>query len=186
MEPTRPVGDSVTGTNNVFDLATALASASLPHGSEPETDTTAIVHRMGVRVGDLGLLFSSDDGREVMTPPVMSRLPNTVSWLRGLANVRGDLVPVVDLAVALDVSRQPGVPGYLLILVHGDTSIGLLIDGLPRLFSFSAAERVVAPMSLPPLLRDSAVGAYAHAGRHWFDVDLQMLYTTLAQHIARA
>ncbi len=39
---------------------------------------------------------------------------------------------------------------------------------------------------MPPLLADSVMAAYEHAGRVWLDVDLNVLFDTLARHIAAA
>ena len=61
--------------------------------------------RMAVRVGELGLLLPWDGGREVLPAPAANRIPNTAAWLRGVANVRGALIPVVDLAVAFGVEH---------------------------------------------------------------------------------
>ena len=74
-------------------------------------------------------------------------MPNTVAWLRGLTNVRGSLVPVVDAAAALGVAHQSGVPPYLLIFGQGDTAMGMLIDGLPRLLSLNAVERLFSDVT---------------------------------------
>jgi chemotaxis signal transduction protein len=144
------------------------------------------IQRMCVSVGDLGLLFASNDGREVIAPPVVSRIPYTASWLRGFANVRGELVPVVDTAAAFGASRQAGASVYLLIFGHGETSIGLLIDGLPRLADFGVSQRLTDRPALPPLLQDSVIAAYEHAGRVWLDIDLNAMFDALARHIALA
>lgn len=144
-----------------------------------------ILRRMCVRVGELGLLFPFDAGREVIVPPAASRVPNTASWLRGLANVRGTLVPVLDAAAAFAVAREAKTPPYLLILGHGDTAVGLIIDGLPRLLEIDIAERQPEQSHAPPLLHDSVIAAYTHGGRVWLDIDLDILLDTLAAQVAR-
>jgi twitching motility protein PilI len=43
-------------------------------------------------------LVTRDEVREVlMVPPAITRVPGAKSWVRGLANVRGHLLPLVDL-----------------------------------------------------------------------------------------
>ena len=140
---------------------------------------------MCFRVGELGLLFPWDAGREVVPPPSVTRIPNTASWFAGLANVRGSLVPVVDVAAALGVARRTGVPGYLLIFGQGEDALGLLIDGLPRLLDVKPAERIASLPALPSLLDgDIVTGAYEHGDWVWLDVKFDALLSALGRGIA--
>lgn len=190
MEPNDPLGSlsqappGTLGTAGVAELINAVhGAAESPAGADADSQTFA---RMCFRVGHLGLLAPPNDGREVITPPPVSRVPNTASWMRGLANIRGELVPVVDAAAALGVTRQTGARTYLLIFGQGENTIGLLIDGLPRLLHLSATGQLPEPPGMPRLLADSVMAAYEHTDRVWLDVDLDVLFDTLARHIALA
>ena len=140
--------------------------------------------RMGFRVGELGLLFPLTAGREVIAPPLVSRIPNTVGWLRGLANVRGTLVPVIDAAAALGVTRNAEAPVYLLIFGSGQTAVGLLIDGLPRSLEIDVAASAIERPDVPWLLDDSVLAAFRHDDHIWLDVDLDVFFDTVARHVS--
>lgn len=143
-----------------------------------------ILRRMGFRVGELGLLFPWDAGREVVVPPRVGRIPNTAPWFAGLANVRGGLVPVVDTAAAFSVVRQTGVPGYLFIFDDREETLGLLIDGLPRVIEVKASQRLASLPLLPTLLEGGVVmAAYDQADRVWLDLNLDALSDALGQGI---
>lgn len=170
------------------DIAQTIAG---PHRTNADTTPAAdeanageeLRQRMGVRIGALQLLIPVDAGREVIPPPPISRIPYTASWLRGLANVRGGVVPVVDLAAALEtgagVTRQP----YLLISGHGEAAMGLLIDGLPRLVNLTAADRPTEPRQIAPLLQDAIISAYERDGGVWLEVDLPILFDTITRNV---
>ena len=49
------------------------------------------------RLGDNRMIAPLDDVLEILTYPELSFVPNTCYWVRGIANVRGNLLPVVDL-----------------------------------------------------------------------------------------
>ena len=143
------------------------------------------LQRMGFHVGDLALLVRWDAGREVVLPPPVSRIPNTASWFTGLANVHGGLVPVVDTAAALGVTRQAGAPGYLLIFGHGEDTLGLLIDGLPHLLDVDDSRQLASLPELPALLQYGVVAAaYDHADRVWLDLNLDALSDAVDGSIA--
>jgi twitching motility protein PilI len=53
---------------------------------------------VGFRLGSERFVVPRDEVREVlMVPPAITRVPGAKSWVRGLANVRGHLLPLVDL-----------------------------------------------------------------------------------------
>jgi len=176
--------DSVAKLNALLNSDGPGANDSAGPGDIDDSAGSSVVQRMAMRIGELGLLFSVNAGREVVAPPSVSRIPNTAPWLRGLANVRGSLVPVVDAAVALGVTRTSGTPSYLLIFGQGESAIGLVIDGLPRLLDIeingSPADLPPVPSSLTPYVS----AAYEHAGRIWYDVDLDGWFGVLADQVA--
>lgn len=159
------------------------ADAAVSAATDAETDFQR--QRMSVRVGEFGLLMPWDGAHEVTPTPPTSRLPNTAAWLRGLANVRGSLVPVVDVALALGDSRRRRAD-FLLICGHGDASVGLLIDGLPRAFDIGAAQSQGGPVPIPTPFDASAIALYRHEDRFWIDLDLAMLFDLLTRHLAAA
>src|SRR5690606_1953493 len=103
-----------------------------------------------------------------------------------LTNVRGELVPVVDTAAAFGVARDARARPYLLIFGQGEAAVGLLIDGLPRLFDPGAAVPRPTPAELPNLLAGSVIGACEHDGRTWLDIDVDRLLDALARHAPHA
>src|SRR5581483_4275050 len=56
---------------------------------------------LGFRLGEHWLVAPREDVREVITLPKVTRVPGAKPWLLGVANVRGNLLPVTDLAQML-------------------------------------------------------------------------------------
>lgn len=191
MDTDRPVtaGREQSSEASPAGLADPLSALdrtfALPNEkTEQDGPADHALQRMCFRVGELGLLFPWNAGREVVVPPRISRIPHTAPWFAGLANVRGGLVPVVDTAAAFGVVRQAGVPGYLLIFGDKEDAIGLLIDGLPRLLDVKVSERLASLPLLPTLLEGGVVlVAYHHTDRVWLDLNLDALSEALGQGI---
>lgn len=68
--------------------------------------------------------------REVALLPMLTRVPLAPPALLGLANVRGNVVPVLSLAAL--VSRAPGGETRLVVVEDGET-VGLAVDRVSRL-----------------------------------------------------
>jgi chemotaxis signal transduction protein len=154
----------------------------LPEDEARETRSKT-QERLAFRVGPLGMLIAPDAGREVVPPPAVSRLPHLPAWLNGVANVRGLLLPVVDLAAAFGLERDKLLRPYLLICGAGEDAMGLLVDGLPLPRSFELTERMSGLPPHPELLQGHVYGAYEREGAVWLDVEVQGLFKNLGERI---
>ena len=66
--------------------------------ASPDAQTPAQVWRgIGFSVGGRRLVTSMADITEVMHCPKLARVPGAKAWLMGIANLRGALLPVVNL-----------------------------------------------------------------------------------------
>ncbi len=85
---------------------------------------------IGFRLGAEQFIVSREDIREVlMVPSQVTRVPGAKPWIRGLANVRGQLLPIVDLRAYLGAgfggsSRSARV----LVLNSNELPLGLIVD----------------------------------------------------------
>jgi twitching motility protein PilI len=121
------------------------------------------------RLGGEAFLVAREETREVMSFPVtVTRVPGARGWVRGLSNLRGQLLPVIDLRAflgsgATSVTRATRV----LVANHREVPAGLMVDevmGFRRFFEseFSA--------DLPPtLLRCERylAGAFRRGAEVW-------------------
>jgi len=148
---------------------------------------TAYEARQGFRIGELALMVRYADGSELTEMPPLYRLPNAPSWLLGIANLHGMLVPVFDLAgwAGLDTAAQePSTRRMLLVLAHGADAAGVVIDGLPRRLRWAQdqkADAATAPARLAPYVH----GAALIDGALWFDIDRAALLEAIEASIAR-
>jgi purine-binding chemotaxis protein CheW len=65
--------------------------------------------------------------REILPPPPATRLPGAPSWVRGLVNVRGTVITVVDLVARL-CGRPARPEGPLMLIEHQERVIAVAVD----------------------------------------------------------
>ncbi|MGH8445266.1 MAG: chemotaxis protein CheW, partial [Solimonas sp.] len=58
---------------------------------------------LGFRLGAHWFVAPREDVREVIAPPRVTRVPNAQAWVGGLANVRGELLAIIDLPRFFDL-----------------------------------------------------------------------------------
>ncbi len=94
--------------------------------------TTGDLRVMVLRVGEVLLAIEAARAREVAPRPAAIRLPGAPSIVRGVVNVRGTLVPLVDPGLLL--GSAPADPtGWLVTLDLGGRRCALALDALPVL-----------------------------------------------------
>ncbi len=78
------------------------------------TSSGARAHQLGVEIGGMRYLLDLVEAGEIVPLPPLAAVPLTQPWYLGLANVRGSLLGVVDLARYLDPQARP-TPGTRLV-----------------------------------------------------------------------
>jgi purine-binding chemotaxis protein CheW len=78
--------------------------------------------------------------REIRGVCPLTPLPNAPERVRGVMNLRGAVVPVVDLRVALGVPRaEPGKFSVIVVLTVRERLIGCLVDSVCDVLSLTPA-----------------------------------------------
>ncbi len=107
---------------------------------------------VGFRIGEEQFVAHRDQVREVlMLPENMTRVPGANRWLLGIANLRGHLLPLVDIKLLLGSGRTTLRRTTRVISVnHREVPAGLVVDevlGFRRFmeneFSSETAETIV-------------------------------------------
>jgi len=79
--------------------------------------------------------------REVIPCPALTRHPNASAVVRGMANIRGQTLPVIDLAQALRMRPIENPREHFVILTEFNRSVqGFLVDGVDRIVNMNWEE----------------------------------------------
>ena len=121
------------------------------------------------RIGSESFVSSRADVREVMPlPEAMTRVPGSKPWLRGVTNVRGELLTVVDLRGFLGAGGvAPDRHSRILVLASREVPTGLLVDQVFGFRRFGLDE--FAEHAPTPVLRCEQYlsGAYQRGSETW-------------------
>lgn len=93
---------------------------------------------VGFRVGDDKLIAAMSEVEEILDVPEYTKVPGVKSWVVGIANVRGSLLPIMDLrGYILGADMKQRKRGRLIVINYKGFSTGLLVDevyGMRRFF----------------------------------------------------
>ena len=140
-----------------FGLLLDFERRSLAHvaGLPEQFDAPGQWRGLGFRIGERRLASLFDDVIEILPLPPITPVPGAQPWMLGVGNIRGNLLPIVDLKQFLEGERTVLHEGQRVLVVRqpgGDVAI--TIDEMYGQRSFVDAQGIdVAPV---------ADGRYAH------------------------
>ncbi len=152
----------------------AIAAAS---GSPQETSEDKEYVGIGFRLGDEQFLAPRNDIREVLTMPSgVARVPGAKHWLRGLVNIRGQLLPLIDInqffggGIAANSRRT-----RILSVNHRDVPAGLLVDEVLGFRRFPESQRNRETPKTVIRCDRFLKGSFEQGGEIWPVLSLQSL-----------
>ena len=151
------MGKTATKQATSFDTLLDYEARSLGHVPGRPESVEAAGHWRGVgfRLGQRRLVSSFDEVMEILPLPAVTPVPGAQSWMLGVANVRGTLLPVVDLKQFLEGERTVVHEGQRVLVVRqSGGNVAVLIDELFGQRTFNDSHRA----DVPP---DDA-GRYSH------------------------
>jgi twitching motility protein PilI len=150
----------------------AVSASSIPEAGAGQ-EWVGVAFRMGGET----FLVAREETREVLGyPAVVTRIPGAKSWVKGLANVRGQLLPMLDLRQFLGSGATASNRNTRVVVVnHRDIPAGLMVDEVLGFRRFAESEfNAEAP---PTVIRcDSYLaGAFRRGGEVWPVLSLKSL-----------
>jgi twitching motility protein PilI len=131
--------------DRAYALLAAYERASLAHapGVPEQIDAPGLWRAIGFRVGDRRFMCGIDEVAEIlMSPPPVTSVPATRPWLLGVANVRGNLIALVDLKQFLFGQRAHlTARARVLVVKQGGGNVGLVVDELLGQRNITDADR---------------------------------------------
>ncbi|HEX3984832.1 MAG TPA: chemotaxis protein CheW [Acidisoma sp.] len=116
--------------------AQSLTSASRDKGNQ----------LLSVRIGDQEFAMSIMAIREIRGWITSTPLPHAPPYIKGMINLRGTVLAIVDLAARLGLpSRDPTPASVVVVVEMGDKAVGLLVDAVSDIITVTEDMRQVIP-----------------------------------------
>ena len=82
-----------------------------------------------------------NEGKEILLPPKIIRVPNTPFYVEGVINIRGRVIPVLDIKSILDVKNDivyKDEDKRIIIIIIEDITAGFIVDKMQGILKFKA------------------------------------------------
>ncbi|MEK7704905.1 MAG: chemotaxis protein CheW [Myxococcota bacterium] len=154
--------------------------ASAGHGGRDSADEVTQEEHAGhesllqFRVQDVWLAVSPASVEEIVDLAQLTAVPRAPDYLRGLLNLRGHAIPVIDLAAFLGLRRREdaegsggdeGVHERIVVVAANDMRVGLVSDRVRGVLEVPRSSMRGARVAQGRRLQEFAVAEFEHGGR---------------------
>jgi len=131
-----------------------------------EHDVVANNELIAFRLGEQEFCVDIMSVRDIRGWTQTTPLPHSSSYVKGVINLRGAVLPVVDLAARLGFSpAEPSARHVIIITQVGTQTIGLLVDAVSDILTVNAGSIQATPNVASELARAFMKGVIAMEGR---------------------
>ncbi len=131
-------------TSDPFDLLLDIErrchanAAGMPERAKAEDEWVGV----GFRIGDDKLIAPMNEIEEILDLPEFTYVPGVKSWMVGVANVRGGLMPLMDLKgfiLGEDIKQRK--KGRVIVIDYKGFNTGLIVEEVYGMKHFLSKEQ---------------------------------------------
>ena len=155
-----------------LDNLSKSKASTLPAAQEVRATWSGI----GFRMGDTRFVASMSEVAEVIPVPSFTIVPGVKPWVRGISNVRGRLLPIMDLTSFLQTKSLAREQNQRVLIVDkGEMYSGLVVDEVMGMQHFEVDTFQTQPESCGEQVDQYLEGAYLRENELWYIFNLYQL-----------
>ncbi|MHB8057497.1 MAG: chemotaxis protein CheW [Desulfuromonadaceae bacterium] len=129
-------------------------------------------------------VFAVDVGRvrEILEITSITKVPQTPEFMRGVINLRGSVVPVIDMRLKFGMSETERTVNTCIVVVEVDMDgenivLGALADSVQEVIEMESSQIEAAPHIGTHLNTDFIKGMGKHEGRFVMILDIDKIFS---------
>ncbi|MGI1661640.1 chemotaxis protein CheW [Palleronia sp. KMU-117] len=117
-----------------------------PAEAPPPTGDSAEIELLTFRVGEQEYSVDIMQVREIRSWTHATSLPHAPAFVRGVINLRGTVLPVLDLALRLGLATEgPDARHVIIVVQSGGRTVGLRVDAVSDILTIPRSELQAPP-----------------------------------------
>jgi len=138
---------------------------------------------VGFRMDDVRLVTEMGMVSEILSIPEFTRIPGAQPWVKGLANVRGTLIPIIDLRQLLNAGSVKQEKRTRMLVVRDDDAVaGFMVDEVYGMRHFFATDRQDDMPDAAEFVQPYILGSYLQDETAWGLFDMNKISSSTAFH----
>jgi twitching motility protein PilI len=123
---------------------------------------------VGFRIGDSRLIASMSEVKEILDLPEYTLVPGVKPWIVGVANVRGNLLPILDMKSYLlgeDIKQRQ--KGRVIVIDYKGFNTGLIVEEVYGMRHFRETDVTADIPEVPENISPYIDRAFKQDEEHW-------------------
>jgi len=116
--------------------------AEVTNGKDHATQSSRLLQIVVFKLGNEEYGLHIDQIKEVVLTPNITKMPQTPSFVKGVANIRGNVIAIFDLEDRFNLTRTIDIKGskYTLVVESEELKMGLLVSEVPNTVTVNASD----------------------------------------------
>lgn len=170
----------MASVNKPFEILSDIARESVQGaaGLPQQDDAVELWSGIGFMIGGIHYVAEMGTVSEILHLPKYTAVPGVKTWMRGVANVRGRLLPIMDLTRFFELPQSSAKTRdkRVLVVESGEALSGVIVDGVLGMQYFSADTFRDKPKNkLEKTIRPFVIGSYDKSDIEWNVFDTSIL-----------
>lgn len=154
-------------------------SRHLAHNLPQQLEVRTTWDGVAFKIEDTLLVAPLEQVKEILTRVTISRIPGAKEWVKGVSNVRGNLLPILDLKGFLSGSVSKMTRhSRILVIQHKGINAGLIVDEVLGMRHFLEEEFNENVSSIDASYRKLLSGSFRQVRERWAVFDIHKLVET--------
>jgi len=154
----------------------AQRSRQTAHALPQQIEVKTTWDGVGFKVGDLTAVAPLEQVKEILTGATISSIPGAKDWVKGVANIRGTLLPILDLhgflwGTVTKMTRH----SRILVIQHNGINAGLIVNDVMGMRHFLEEEFSTDVSAYDKALHKVLSGAYRQGSELWAVLNIHKL-----------
>jgi len=137
-------------------------TGSRPGGSNAEKAAklgVSTIQFVGFRLAEVDYAFEIRRIQEIILLRPITRVPQLPAWIDGLINLRGSVIPVVNLRRRFALPERPNDDETRIIVLNvGPKTVGVVVDGVSRVMKIQPDQIQAPPVTIDAIERAALQG----------------------------
>jgi purine-binding chemotaxis protein CheW len=144
-----------------------------------ENSTTTLMKVIVFQIGNEEYAVSVDQVGSIERVQSITRVPQTTNFVKGIINLRGVIIPVIDLRIRFGMEEIDHTESTRIIIIHlNDIEVGLIVDVANDVLDLPEDTIESAPEVIGTVNVDYISGVAKHEKRLLILLDLQKVLAT--------
>jgi len=116
--------------------------------------------------------------QEVLNLSVITKVPNTMNFMKGVIDLRGKIVPLIDMRIKFNIPERPYDKNTVIIIVEiRELLCGLIVDSVNDVISMALEDIQNTPHFAAEVERDAVIGIGREKGQLVIVLDADKILT---------